>query len=423
MRIYCEYSEYSFESQYLKCECDVVEQDLIDTKEPEKLSAKSLANTLVNVLKYSNYKVLKCKNLVFSKKIFFKNIGSLLCILYFLGYILSLILFCFKRINYLKIEIQRLYENNQLEFNSSKNIIFFYNEKAMKNEKTIKPKLVKDNNKIKTEKKIINNKKKESKTKNKSKKKLKYPPKKHHDLSRNIDKSKTQKKIRLSVELIKDNKSQESKGILNRNSNHGIQYTQNTKYISNQNEEITKRKSSKNISLYNNEIEFKKNNQKYDDLELNSLDYLVALELDHRKFFRVYWSLIKREHLIIFTFFSWNDYNIFSIKLSKFFFLICTDMALNVFFFSDESMHNVHQSGGKYIFFEQIFQMVISTLVSQLLQIFLNYLTMTDIDYYKIKSVEKNDIMKAKVFLIIRCIKCKIFIFYLFTFLLFLFYW
>ena len=23
----CEYSEYSFESQYLKCECDVIEQD------------------------------------------------------------------------------------------------------------------------------------------------------------------------------------------------------------------------------------------------------------------------------------------------------------------------------------------------------------------------------------------------------------
>ena len=153
---------------------------------------------------------------------------------------------------------------------------------------------------------------------------------------------------------------------------------------------------------------------------MNSLDYLVALELDHRKFFRVYWSLIKREHLLILTFFSWNDYNIFSIKLSKFFFLICTDMVLNMFFFSDESMHNVHQSGGKYIFFEQIFQMVISTLVSQLLQIFLNYLTMTDIDYYKIKSVEKNDIMKAKVFLIIRCIKCKIFIylhFYYFYFI------
>ena len=164
-------------------------------------------------------------------------------------------------------------------------------------------------------------------------------------------------------------------------------------------------------------------NDNYDDYELNSLDYLDALELDDRKFLRVYWSLIKREHLIIFTFFSWNDYNIFSIKLSKFFFLICTDMALNVFFFSDESMHNIYQSGGNYIFFEQLFQMIISTLVSQLLQIFLNYLTMTDIDYYRIKSVKKIIKNKKKVFLIIRCVKYKIFIFYIFTLILFLFYW
>ena len=98
-------------------------------------------------------------------------------------------------------------------------------------------------------------------------------------------------------------------------------------------------------------------------------------------------------------------------------------MALNMFFFSDESMHNVYQSGGKYNFFEQLFQMVISTLVSQLLQIFLNYLTMTDIDYYRIKSINTCNIKKETIFAIIRCIKYKIIIFYIFTFMLFLFYW
>ena len=98
-------------------------------------------------------------------------------------------------------------------------------------------------------------------------------------------------------------------------------------------------------------------------------------------------------------------------------------MALNVFFFSDESMHNIYQSGGNYIFFEQLFQMIISTLVSQLLQIFLNYLTMTDIDYYRIKSINKNNIRRESIFSIIKCIKCKLIIFYIFTLILFLFYW
>ena len=153
------------------------------------------------------------------------------------------------------------------------------------------------------------------------------------------------------------------------------------------------------------------------------MEYLLALEVDNRKFFSIYWSLLKREHLILFTFFSRNDYNIFSIKLSKFFFLICTDMVLNVFFFSDESMHNLYKTGGKFDFFEQIVQFVFSTLVSQILQILLNYLTMTDIQYYEIKSLMEKNINKEQVLSIIKIIKYKIIFFYLIEFILFLFYW
>ena len=98
-------------------------------------------------------------------------------------------------------------------------------------------------------------------------------------------------------------------------------------------------------------------------------------------------------------------------------------MVLNVFFFSDESMHNVYQSGGVYNFFEQLYQMIISTLISQLLQIFLNYLSMTDIHYYRIKSLDKNYINEEKVLSIINCIKYKLIVFYSSTFLLFLFFW
>ena len=73
----CEYSDYSIESEYLKCECNVVDQSKIELEEPEKLSAKSIAKSFINVLKYSNYKVLKCSKLVFSKKSFSENIGSM----------------------------------------------------------------------------------------------------------------------------------------------------------------------------------------------------------------------------------------------------------------------------------------------------------------------------------------------------------
>ena len=56
----CQYSDFSSESQYLKCECSASAQEEIETEQPEKLSAKSLIKSFINVLKYSNYKVLKC---------------------------------------------------------------------------------------------------------------------------------------------------------------------------------------------------------------------------------------------------------------------------------------------------------------------------------------------------------------------------
>ena len=187
--------------------------------------------------------------------------------------------------------------------------------------------------------------------------------------------------------------------------------------------EETKEDNINALNIIKEEKEEKKINVNYDDYEYNNLEYLEAVEYDNRTFFRIYWSLLKREHLIIFTFFSWNDYNIFSIKLTRFFHAICTDMVLNVFFFSDESMHNVYQSGGTYNFFEQLFQMIISTIASQLLQIFLNYLTMTDIPYYMIKSLDKQKLSREKILSTINCIKYKLIIFYIFVFILFIFYW
>ena len=81
-------------------------------------------------------------------------------------------------------------------------------------------------------------------------------------------------------------------------------------------------------SLYNGNIIL-------DNYELNNLEYEEALILDKRSFFQIYWSLLKREHIILFTFFFHNDYNLYYVKNAKFIFLLATDMAMNVFFFSD----------------------------------------------------------------------------------------
>ena len=96
-------------------------------------------------------------------------------------------------------------------------------------------------------------------------------------------------------------------------------------------------------------------------------------------------------------------------------------MALNVFFFADETMQKQFLDYGKYNFIQQIPQIVYSTLVSQLIEVFLCYLSMTDKHYYQIKNLDNKS--KYKVFNIIKCIKIKMSFFFIFTFIMFVFYW
>ena len=119
---------------------------------------------------------------------------------------------------------------------------------------------------------------------------------------------------------------------------------------------------------------------------------------------------------------AWNDYNLFFIKLSKFFFLITTVMALDALFFSNDAMHDIYVTGGSYGFGNHFTQMVLTIIIYEPLQILLNYLTFTDIDYYKIKA-RKDTITQKEVVGIINCIKYRLIGYYAFTFLLFLFYW
>ena len=161
------------------------------------------------------------------------------------------------------------------------------------------------------------------------------------------------------------------------------------------------------------------------------MEYQAALETDKRSFINIYWSILEREHLIIFTFFIRNDHNLIYIKFTRFIFLVCTDMALNVFFFADETMHKMFLDYGKYNFVQQIPQIIYSTIVSQLIELLLCFLSLTDIElllcflsltykhYYQVK--ESNLKNSNNLIKIVKCIKIKINLFYIFTFIVFIF--
>ena len=106
-----------------------------------------------------------------------------------------------------------------------------------------------------------------------------------------------------------------------------------------------------------------KNVKNLDDYELNNLEYEDAINYDDRTFVKIYISILKRENIIIFTFYCWNDYNIVYIKFARFIFFLCTVMAMNVFFFFDNSLHIIYLNKGKYNLGVLFSQMICSTIL------------------------------------------------------------
>ena len=159
--------------------------------------------------------------------------------------------------------------------------------------------------------------------------------------------------------------------------------------------------------------------KKMDAFELSELEYEEAIIYDKRSCIRTYWDILSREHQIIFTFFICKDYNIINVKYARFLFLFANDMAMNVFFFSDESMHKIFLNYGKYNFIQQIPQIIYSTIISQIIEVFLCFLSLTDKHIYQIKNLESNN--KNVILKTLKVLKIKLIVFFVFTFLLFWF--
>ena len=367
----CQFSHYSIESQYMNCSCSTNKNTNYDNNKKDKFSAKKIYESFYDVLKYSNYKIIKCSNILIDFKNIKSNKGSIIVIAYFFCYLICLFSFIFIRINLLKNKLIK-----DLNIKSSKNILFPPIKKNSSRKLILRKDLQKRNKTIET-KKVL---------------KFKF-------------KNQTKSKVYDNIKIYSNYNSKSALDISPKEKLDNLNIKEHSDFSSNKNET-------------ENALE-----RKYDDYELNELEYDEALELDKRSLMQIYWASLKREHLIIFTFFNCNDYNLLSIKLSRFVFLVVSDMALNVFFFSDDSMHKLFLNYGKYDFLQQIPQITYSTIISQLIEVFLCFLSLTDKYFYNLKSLLIDNKKIDDISHITRCIYIKLFFFYLFTFICFGAFW
>ena len=72
----CQFSSYLLNSSYMKCSCDAIIDN--NKKDDKKFSGKKLYESFYEVLKYSNFQILKCYKLIFVKNVLLKILVVLL---------------------------------------------------------------------------------------------------------------------------------------------------------------------------------------------------------------------------------------------------------------------------------------------------------------------------------------------------------
>ena len=161
----------------------------------------------------------------------------------------------------------------------------------------------------------------------------------------------------------------------------------------------------------------------YNSDEFNSLSYEDALIFDKRNFCQYYCSLLKLNHIIIFSFYcNSKDYNSQIIKIFLFFFSFGADIAISALFYKEDFIHNINEKEGKY---DHLIIELYTSLISSILDTVLKYLAFTDNLVLDIKFEKKIEEFKKKKQSLYTKIKIRYILFFIISFLFisfFLFY-
>ena len=163
--------------------------------------------------------------------------------------------------------------------------------------------------------------------------------------------------------------------------------------------------------------------KKMNDEEINSLEYEKAIIYDKRTFCMYYWSILKKGQIILFTFFSKNDYTLFSLKLSLLSISLSLELVINSFFFIDNTMHNIHENKGEFDLLYQIPQILYSSIISTIIFSLLKKFALSEkylVILKQIKTYDKSIVQSQKVK---RNLILKFISFVFISFILMLFFW
>ena len=441
----CQYDGFDIDSLKVKCQCGIKPNVNSDTSKA-KFTPNTILENFYKLEKYANIKIATCYKQVFNLSRLKKNYGSYFIIVIAFLFIITMIII-FATIHKKTNDI-------------IKNIIF----SSLSLDKQINKEKKKIRNKSKTE--FSPKKSKKSKI-NKSPKKSKFKNKNNNILNSNT--KKINELINNPNKKLKNNNNfnkKINKKILNKQRNENskqIMFTKNSINTLNEKTVLTnsprknkkklKNKKVNSIFIVSNEIKNYENcliinnnkhienekmkftdkiidlvseNRRYKyfvDDELNSLDYEYALKIDTRSYCQVYYSLLKQNHLIIFTFCVKNDYNIFLLKFALFLITFSLFLLMNALFFEDDSLHKLYEDKGKYNFLYQIPKMLYSIIITQIISYLLEKLSLSQDEIIDIKENCNLKEINKEIKKVIKYITIKCILFFIVSIILLFGFW
>ena len=159
------------------------------------------------------------------------------------------------------------------------------------------------------------------------------------------------------------------------------------------------------------------------EYEMNSFSYEEALELDKRKFYQYYFSLIKTKVSFLLAFYPINDYNIKIIKICLFFLFFVIYLAVNTLFFNDSTIHHIYKDGGKYNFSYFLPQIIYSFIICYIITFVIKYISLSEKNLLELKKEKNENKIYEKADNIKKCLIIKYILFFIISFLFLIFFW
>ena len=385
----CTFNEYDYKSKKVLCECSTkINLPLISEI---KINKDTLLSNFKDIKRNTNIQIIKCyKNIICLKCIdkLKNNIGNMILLSIIVFHFISAIIFAIKGYKNFKNKIYEIININkkkqsQVIKGNYINVLKTINlNKKRKKKKCIQKKAkIKKNSNNPPKNRSIKIKKKTFENNNKHKTNGEIPLKSNSVL----DLTNTRNSINLVINNLKNNIFVSNKKTKN------------------------KKKINKNVTYHF-----------INDYELNNLSYINAVKIDKRSYVQYYFSLFRMKHLLIFTFYTSNDYNSKIIKISLFLFYFSLYFTTNALFFDDSTIHKIYEDKGTFNFNYQIPKIIYSTLISSVLKAFIAFFSLSEDNILELKNDDTN---ANKVKEVLNKLIIKFILFYIICLLFLILFW